>query len=69
VIVASFAAVNPDPFAAACGGLVTFGIAGEMAAEVAGDRPGTFHVELYNALHAISTDEITSRARLETAKA
>jgi hydroxyethylthiazole kinase len=65
VIVAAFAAVNPDPFAAACGALVTFGIAGEMAAEVSGDKPGTFHVELYNTLHAIDSDQIRSRAKLD----
>lgn len=65
VIVASFAAVNSDPFTAAIGGLTAFGIAGEMAAEISGDRPGTFHVELYNALHAVNTDDIRSRAKIE----
>ncbi len=64
VIIAAFAAVEPDAFAAAVGGLVTFGIAGEMAAEISGDRPGTFHVELYNALHAIDGAEIRSRAKV-----
>ncbi len=65
VIVAAFAAVNPDPFEAACGGLVTFGIAGEMAAGISGDRPGTFHVELYNALHAVNENDVCKRARFE----
>jgi hydroxyethylthiazole kinase len=65
VIVASFAAVDPDPFMAATGGLTAFGIAGEMAAAVAGGRPGTFHMELYNALHALTPAEIESRARVE----
>jgi hydroxyethylthiazole kinase len=65
VIVASFAAVNSDPFAAAVGGLATFGIAGEMAAEVSGEKPGTFHVELYNALYAIRPGDVAARARIE----
>jgi len=65
VMVGSFAAVQPDPFAAAVGGLVTFGIAGEMAAKVSGDRPGTFHVELYNALYAIGAEEIGKHARID----
>lgn len=68
VMVAAFAAVDKDPFAAACGGLVTFGIAGEMAAELSGDRPGTFHVELYNALHAVDPSDVKSRARIEVAQ-
>lgn len=64
VIVASFAAVDDDPFTAAIGGLSAFGIAGEMAARVSGDRPGTFHVEMYNALHALSAADIAG-ARIE----
>jgi hydroxyethylthiazole kinase-like sugar kinase family protein len=41
------------------------GIAGEMAAKISGDRPGTFHVELYNALHAISEADVRAGARIE----
>jgi len=66
VIVGSFAAVQPDPFTAAAGGLTAFGAAGEMAAQASGDRPGTFHVELYNALHAITPSDIESRARIKS---
>lgn len=65
VIVGSFAAVDPDPFTAAIGGLVTFGIAGELAAAASANKPGTFHVELYNALDAISDEDIRGRARIE----
>jgi hydroxyethylthiazole kinase-like sugar kinase family protein len=36
-----------------------------MAACVSGDRPGTFHTELYNALYAIGPDDIRSQARVE----
>lgn len=64
VIVGSFAGVENDPFTAAVGGLITLGIAGELAAEISGDRPGTFHVELYNALHAIDAATIEERAKV-----
>jgi hydroxyethylthiazole kinase len=64
-IVASFAAVNGDPFQAAVGGLTTFGIAGEMAAKAAPDKPGTFHVELYNALYAVKPEDIHANAKVE----
>jgi hydroxyethylthiazole kinase len=64
VIIGSFAAVDPDPFTSAVGALAAFGIAGEMAAEVSGDRPGTFHTELYNALYSISDEDIASRASI-----
>jgi hydroxyethylthiazole kinase len=66
VMIGSFAAVDSDPFTAAVGGLVAFGIAGELAAQASGDRPGTFHVELYNALYAIDAEAIRDRARFET---
>lgn len=65
VIIAAFAAVDPDPFTAAIGGLVAFGIAGESAARVSGERPGTFHAELYNALYALDPASIASGARVE----
>ena len=69
VMVASFAAVDPGPFAAAVGGLTAFGIAGEMAAKESGVRPGTFHVELYNALHALDPDRLRQDARIEVMEA
>lgn len=68
-IVGCFAAVEEDPFIAAVGGLVALGIAGEIAANASGDRPGTFHVELYNALYALTEQDIRSRARLEISDA
>ena len=65
VMVAAFAAVNKDAFVASVGGLTAMGIAGEMAAKVSGDRPGTFHVELYNALHALSEADVRAGARID----
>ena len=60
VILASFAAVDDDAFCAAACGLAVYGIAGEMAAGMSGDRPGTFAVELFNSLYAISPANIKS---------
>jgi hydroxyethylthiazole kinase len=65
VIIASFAAVDSDPFTAAVGGLVAFGMAGEMAAGISGDRPGTFHAELYNALYQLSEDAMLTGAKVD----
>lgn len=64
VIVAAFAAVNENLFSAAIGALTTYGIAGELAAVESGNKPGTFHVELYNALDRISLGDIKARARI-----
>lgn len=64
-IIGAFAGVQDDPFIAAVGALVAFGLAGEMAAEVSGDRPGTFHVEIYNALAALTPDRLRTGARIE----
>jgi len=64
-MVASFAAVDADSFSAAVGGLTAFGIAGEIAAQISGDRPGTFHTTVYDALYALSAEDIHKRARIE----
>lgn len=65
VIVAAFAAVEQDTFTAAAGALTAFGIAGELAASQSGNRPGTFHTELYNALYALQPADVRSRARVD----
>jgi hydroxyethylthiazole kinase len=67
VIVAAFAAVQPDPFTAAVGGLVAFGAAGELAAEVSGNQPGTFAVELLNGLYALDPVTIQALAKVTVA--
>lgn len=64
VIVAAFAGVEKDLFTAAVGALVTYGIAGEIAAAAAPGKPGTFHVELYNALYAVNVDDITKLSKI-----
>jgi len=69
VIVAAFAAVQRDAFTAAVGGLVAFGVAGELAAKLSGDRPGTYAVELLNALYALDPVTIRAMAKVSLAKA
>lgn len=63
-IVGGFSAVQNDPFKAAVGALVAFGLAGEAAAKIAGDRPGSFHVSLYDSLALLSPDDIEKGARV-----
>ena len=52
-----------DPLAAAAEALVAFGVAGEDAARDA-KGPGTFHVNLYDALAALEPDDLDARARV-----
>ncbi len=65
VIVAAFAAVESDPFVAAVGGLVAFGAAGELAAKISGNRPGTFAVELMNGLYELDAPTIDALAKVK----
>ena len=65
VIVGAFAAVERDPFVAAVGGLAAFGIAGQIAAHEAGNRPGTFHALLYDTLYGLSPQDIRTLAKIE----
>ena len=65
VVVGAFAAVERDPFIAAVGGLTAFGIAGQIAAHEAGNRPGTFHALLYDTLYGLSPQDIRSLAKIE----
>jgi hydroxyethylthiazole kinase len=50
---------------AAAAALALFGLAGEVAAEASGDRPGSFHVELYNAIYRLSTALSLEKIRVE----
>lgn len=63
-ITASFAAVQKDPYKAAVGALVAFGIAGEKAASISRE-PGTFHVALYDTLYSLNEDAIVKGAKIE----
>ena len=61
-ITGAFCAVERDSFAAAVGALVTFGIAGELAART-NPGPGSFQMGLLDALDSIDTETIKVRAR------
>jgi hydroxyethylthiazole kinase len=62
-ITGCFLAVRPDaPLEAAAEALIAFGVAGEDAAEGA-KGPGTFHVQLYDALYNLDPETIDGRAR------
>jgi len=63
-IVAACHAVEPDAFSATAAGLILIGIAGEVAAARA-HGPGTFAVEILDALHALDAATIARHARLE----
>lgn len=65
VIVGAFASVEPDPFIAAIGGLVCFEVAGEIAAHDNIDKPGTFHMELYNELYTLEPSDVCSLAKID----
>ncbi|MFN2467402.1 MAG: hydroxyethylthiazole kinase [Gaiellaceae bacterium] len=59
-----FLAVRRDqPLAAAAEALVAFGVAGEDAA-VGAKGPGSFHVALYDALHALDPDRLDEWAEV-----
>jgi hydroxyethylthiazole kinase len=59
-----FLAAKADAFEAAAEALVAFGVAGEDAA-VDAQGPGSFHVNLYDALAALDPPTLTARARVE----
>jgi hydroxyethylthiazole kinase len=58
-----FLAGKNDPFEAAVEALVVFGVAGEDAA-VDAKGPGSFHVNLYDALAALDPATLTARAKV-----
>jgi hydroxyethylthiazole kinase len=64
-ITGCFLAVNRDrPLDAAAEALIAFGVAGEDAA-VGARGPGSFHVQLYDALATLDPDTLDGRARVE----
>lgn len=63
-LITSFVAADDgDPFAAAVAAILVFDIAGEMA-EARARGPGSFQIELLDALYALKPADITERARL-----
>lgn len=63
-LIASFAAVT-EPFIAAAAGVMTMGLAGEMAMAHGGDTgPGTFHQHLFDAVYALDTKQFCSSGKV-----
>ncbi len=62
-ITGAFCGVAKDAFAAAAGALVTFGIAGEIAARD-DPRPGSFQIRPLDALDAVDSATIRECARV-----
>ncbi|MBN2054395.1 hydroxyethylthiazole kinase [bacterium] len=62
-VTAAFCAVNPDFLAAAVEGLACFGVAGELAAARA-RGPGSFQVELLDALAEVDEDMLDTRLQV-----
>lgn len=62
-MIAAFCAVEKDPVIAAAGGLACFGIAAEMAAEVA-RGPASFKSALFDAIYNLTPEDIRRRARI-----
>ena len=63
-MVAAFAAVEPDPVLAATAGLVCYGLAAELAAEMA-HGPASFKVALFDALYNLSPEQVRSGAKVQ----
>jgi hydroxyethylthiazole kinase len=66
-MIAAFLAVGSNPFEATAAALSYFGLAGEKAASES-DGPGTFGVQLLDALYRMEEDELRLGARIEIAK-
>ncbi len=64
--IGAFLAVDPDPASAAATALAYFGLAGEVAAQKAA-APGSFMIQLLDALYTISPDQLAAGCRIESA--
>lgn len=62
-MIAAFAAVEDDYLLAATGGLVSFGLAAEIAASQA-QGPGSFKVALFDALYNLSAKQVVAGAKV-----
>ncbi len=61
-VIGAFLAVDPDAFSAAATGLAFFGIAGEQAGSVSAG-PGSFMINLLDALYSLTPEEVARRCR------
>ena len=62
-LVGAALAVEPDPWTAVTGALIAIGVAGEIAAARA-RGPGSFAMEILDAVHALDRDVLIERAKV-----
>lgn len=65
VAAACIAAAPTEPWLAAITALTAFNIAGERAAKISGEAPGTFHSLLFDKLFQLKGDDIIKEAHIE----
>jgi hydroxyethylthiazole kinase len=63
-VIGAFLAVDNDPFSAAATALAFFGLAGEVAGEKA-QAPGSFMIEMLDALYLITPEQLQSGCRIK----
>jgi hydroxyethylthiazole kinase len=63
-VIAAFAVVEPDPMVAAVAAMAFFGLAGELAVQQA-KGPGSFRINLLDALYAMTPEELKAGAKLK----
>jgi len=66
-VIGAFLAVDPDPLRAAATALAYFGLAGETAAQKA-SAPGSFMIQMLDALYTITPEQLEAGCRIEIAK-
>lgn len=64
VVIGAFLAVDENPLSAAATGLAFFGLAGEKAAKNA-QAPGSFMIEMLNALYTISPGQLKMGCKIQ----
>jgi hydroxyethylthiazole kinase len=62
-VIAAFAAASEDYVEAAAEGLAAFGLAGQIAVRNS-NGPGTFHVQLYDAMANMAEDSLAAGAKI-----
>ncbi len=66
-VIACFAAVMEDKAAAACAGVVSFGIAAQLAAEKPGGGPASFKSLFFDEIFSLDSGKISQYADIESA--
>jgi hydroxyethylthiazole kinase len=67
-LVGAFCGASADYLVAAAGGVLSMGIAGELASEAAGGKGnGSFHIAIIDAVGRLSAETIAGRARIHEA--